>query len=380
MIKLVNIMDYSKSFYQILGKEYLSVLGINFFPENPEYAEIKNMREKFLFLNSFGVNPSMLPSNQYFKRTDTISMTPILAIEKNFIGNFPGDRFMGYAYASEILEIIKKSPNIFCFKKFYSRDKGFEEKINLKEINYFEHEFKGEHAILNLLPQLFFRKKGYCVLGGGMTKLSKTDYSVDFIAYNSPTIDLIKDCGLVKDGFFVEELALIRELSLEFVTNKTCKIESNQPQIILIETEGSRKEALNSRHGIMQILPKLKLGMANCGYVVYEGERVNENDINQRLSRDIRYKEDIGIINIKPFEIFEPKTIVEASDNKIREYAEKEIRYNLLCNLSFDEILTFIESENQKCNHLTEIFSFLFNSEKLPIKTIINRLTNFIKK
>lgn len=67
----------------------------------------------------------------------------------------------------------------------------------------------------------------------------------------------------------------------------------------------------------MQILPKLKLGMANCGYVVYEGEKVTEDDINQRLNKDIKYKENIGIINIRPFEIFEPKTIIEASDNKI---------------------------------------------------------------
>lgn len=41
-------MDYSNSFYQMFGKEYLSSLGINFFSKNPEYVEIKNLRKKFI--------------------------------------------------------------------------------------------------------------------------------------------------------------------------------------------------------------------------------------------------------------------------------------------------------------------------------------------
>jgi len=364
-------MDYSNSFYQMLGKEYTLSFGINFFSENPEYIEIKNLREKFIFLNSFGINPSVVDSNIFSKRIETTSLSPILSIEKKTI--------TGDVYFIEIIEIIKKLPNIFCFRSFYKRDKDFENKKSIEDANYFEYPFDKEHAILDLIPQLLFRKKGYCILGGGATKLSSLDFGVDFIAYNSPTLELLKKHNLVKNGFFLNELVLIRHFHNEFINSPLTRVENNEPEIILFESEPSRQRVLATNHGIMQILPKLKVGIANCGYVIYEGnEKVTDNDINQRLGKDIEYKNKIGLININPFEFFEPKATIEISDNRIREYAENQIRYYLLCNFTLNELLELAKSENQY-NNLSEVFGFLFDNQKLSTETIIEKLKEVTK-
>lgn len=364
-------MDYSNSFYRMLGKEYLSSLGINFLSENPEYVGIRNLREKFIFLNSFGINPSLIDPSVSSKRIETTSLSPILSIEKKMI--------TGYVYFTEIADIIRQLSDIFCFRSFYKRDKDFENKRGIEDVNYFEYPFTKEHAILDLVPQLFFRKKGYCILGGGATKLSDHDYGVDFIAYNSPTLDLLKKHKLVKNGFFLNELVLIRKFPHEFINSPLARVENNKAEIILFESEPSRQRVLGSNHGIMQIVPKLKLGIANCGYVVYEGEKVTDDEIKQRLNKDIKYKEDIGIINIKPFEFIEPATTIQINDNRIKEYAEERIRYYLLCNFTLNELLALAKSENQRYTNISAVFNFLFDSQKLPIENTIEKLIKVAK-
>jgi len=358
-------MDYSNSFYQILGKENLSPLGINFFSENPEYVEVRNLREKFIFLNSFGINPSDIYPN-ISSKIETTSLSPILSVEKKII--------TGDVYFTEIPHIIRKLPDIFCFRSFSKRDKIFENKNNIKSANYFEYPFDKEHPILDLIPQLFFRKKGYCILGGGATKLSDYDYGVDFIAYNSPTVDLLKKHKLVQNGFFLNELVLIRKFPHEFMNSSLTKVENKEPEIILFESEPSRQRILASNHGIMQILPKLKLGIGNCGYVIYEGEKVTENEIKQRLNKDIKYKENIGIINIKPFEFLEPKATIQINDNMIKEDAEERIRYYLLCNFTLNELMELARSKNQEYTNISAVFEFLFDRQKLLTETIIEKL------
>ncbi len=363
-------MNYSNSFYQILGKEYLSSLGINFFSENPEYIEIRNLREKFIFLNSFGINPTIIDPSKFCKRIETTSLSPKLSIEKK----------MGTeVYFTEIPEIIRKLSNIFCFRSFYKRDKDFENKNTVKDANYFEYPFDKEHPILDLIPQLFFRKKGYCILGSGATKLSDRDYGVDFIAYNSPTLDLLKKYKLVKNGFFLNELVLIRNFPHEFMDSPLTRVADNEAEIILFESEPSKQRVLAPNHGVMQIVPKLKLGIANCGYVVYEGEKATENEIKQRLTKDPMYQENMGMINIKPVQFVEPKTTIQISDDRIREYAEERIRYYLLCNFTLNELLALAKSENQRYTNISAVFNFLFDSQKLPIETIIEVLIKVAK-
>lgn len=365
-------MDYSTSFYQMLEKEYLSSLGINFFSENPEYAEIRNLREKFTFLNSFGINPSVVDSTVFSKRIETTSLSPILSIEKKTL--------TGDVYFTEIPDIIRKLSNIFCFRSFDKRDKDFENKRGVEDANYFEYPFDKEHAILDLIPQLLFRKKGYCILGGGATKLSDYDYGVDFIAYNSHTIELLKKHKLIKNGFFLNELVLIRKFPHEFMNSPLTRVENKEPEIILFESEPNKVRVLNTRHGIMQILPKLKEGIANCGYVIYEGiEKVTDEDIKLRLNKDIQYKNNIGIINIRPFEFFEPKVTIQINDNRIKEYAEERIRYYLLCNFTLNELLELAKSENQTYTNMSAVFDFLFDKEKLPIEIIIEKLKEIAK-
>ena len=374
-------MDYSNSFYQMLGKECLSSLGINFFSENPEYAEIKNLREKFIFLNSFGINPSVIDPNIASKRTETRSLSPILSIEKKITGD---------VYFTEIPDIIIKLPDIFCFRSFYKRHKDFEGKNGIKDANYFEYPFEKEHPILDLIPQLFFRKKGYCILGGGATKLSDRDYGVDFIAYNSPTLDLLKKHKLVKNGFFLNELVLIKKFHHEFMNNSLTRVENKEPEIILFESEPNKLRALGQgKHGIFQILPKLKLGLANCGYVIYEGEKVTENEIKQNsyIKHDYgakqntydKYIKNIGIINIKPFEFIEPKAKIQINENRIKEYTEERIRYYLLCNFTLSELLELTKSENQGYTNMSEVFDFLFDRQRLPTETIIGKLVELTK-
>lgn len=101
-------MDYSNSFYQMLGKEYLSSLGIHFLSGNPEYVEIRNLREKFIFLNSFGINPTVIDPNKFFKRIETTSLSPILSIEKKMS--------TGDIYFTEMPDILRKLSNVFCFR------------------------------------------------------------------------------------------------------------------------------------------------------------------------------------------------------------------------------------------------------------------------
>ncbi|NVM56116.1 MAG: hypothetical protein HWN66_20635 [Candidatus Helarchaeota archaeon] len=355
----------------MLGKEYLCSLGINFFSENPEYVEIRNLREKFIFLNSFEINPTAIDPNKFSKRIETTSLSPILSIEKKMI--------TGDIYFTEIPDIIRKLSNIFCFRSFYKRDKDFENKNSVKDANYFEYPFTKEHAILDLIPQLFFRKKGYCILGGGATKLSDHDYGVDFIAYNSPTLDLLKKHKLVKNGFFLNELVLIRNSPHEFMNSPLTSFANNEAEIILFESEPSRQRVLALKHGIMQIVPKLKLGIANCGYVVYEGEKVTENEIKQRLTKDIMYKENMGIINIKPVEFIEPKTTIQINDDRIREYTEGRIRYYLLCNFTLNELLALAKPDNQIYTNISAVFNFLFDRQKLLTETIIEELIEVAK-
>lgn len=269
-------MDYSNSFYQMLGKEYLSSLGIHFLSGNPEYVEIRNLREKFIFLNSFGINPTVIDPNKFSKRIETTSLSPILSIEKKTTGDI---------YFTEIPDIIIKLSDIFVFRSHNERDKDLENTKGIEDANYFEYPFEKEHPVLDLIPQLFFRKKGYCILGGGATKLSDHDYGVDFIAYDSPTLDLLKKHKLVKNGFFLNELVLIRKFHHKFMNNSLTRVEDKESEIILFESEPNKLRALGQgKHGIFQILPKLKLGLANCGYVIYEGEKVTENEIKQNTT------------------------------------------------------------------------------------------------
>lgn len=359
-------MDYSDSFYRMLGKEYLFSLGISFFLRNPEYLQIQNLREKFIFLNSFGINPRVIDPTIRVKRGETTSLDPILSVEKRIC--------TGDVYFAEIPDIIAGLSDIFCFRSFRSRAKDFEKESGIEDANYFEYSFEKEHPILDLIPQLFFRKKGYCIMGGGATKLYDADYGVDFVAYNSPTLDLLKKHGLVNNGFFLNELVLIRRFAHEFMNSPVARIENNsEPEIILFESE-PRERVLGAKHGIMQIVPKLKLGLANCGYVVYEGENVTENEIDQRLTKNIEYKGIIGLINIKSLQFIRPVTTTRISDNRIREYAEERIRYYLLCNFTFNELLEIAKHKSQKHTNISGVLGFLFDRQKLPTETIIEEL------
>lgn len=190
------------------------------------------------------------------------------------------------------------------------------------------------------------------------------------VIYSSETVRAIqKEFGI--NGFFIEELSLIRNYPEEFFSDTSSEHIQNNNEIIVLEAEPSKARVLGSQHGIRQVEPILKRGVANKGYVSYD----DYNNVTDQEYRDRFANKDligaIGLINLEGEKITEPSKDISIIDETLKLNLDNLLKYYLLCNFRLSE---FIDISGAK-NDIGEIIDYMM---RMRIEDIIAELKKMI--
>lgn len=301
-----DLLDKNNPWLVLKGKD-VEMLG-------PYYAEIKGVRMQLRIYGNVANIMNMTPS---FQAKFCNSMT----------------------YFTEQKDVFSKIGNTIRFRYAVKNGKkNSNRSTNDQGITTVYIDVDNEHIFLVLTPLLRFMKLGYAVT------VDNCGTGTDGIAYISEAVRKIQEEFHIS-GFFIEELSLIRNFRHEFFESEHICIQ-REDKIVVIEAEPSAGRVTGSEHGILQVEPVIKKGLANNGYVSYG----DKNSITQQVyENQFDNKEmigTIGLINLQTNDKIESNKSVPLRDERVLHELDHLLKYYLCCNFTLSELMEMSGARN----------------------------------